>query len=142
MGTADELRQAYRRLIAAVAANDADAVAGIVSPDIVDHGPVPGQPPGLAGIVFWMRGIHAGLSGLSGVVEDTVAEGNKVAGRVTWRGTHAGPFLGMPATGKPVTVAAMHILRFEEGLAVEWWGVPDVYGALTEMGAFFELPAD
>jgi predicted ester cyclase len=142
MGTADELRQAYGRLIAAVAANDADALAGIVSPDIVDHGPVPGQPPGLAGIVFWMRGIHAGLSGLTGVVEDTVAEGNKVAGRVTWRGTHAGPFLGVPATGKPVTVAAMHILRFEEGLAVEWWGVPDVYGALTEMGAFLELPAD
>jgi predicted ester cyclase len=142
MGTADELRQAYGRLIAAVAANDADALAGIVSPDIVDHGPVPGQPPGLAGIVFWMRGIHAGLSGLTGVVEDTVAEDNKIAGRVTWRGTHTGPFLAIPATGKPVTVAAMHILRFEEGLAVEWWGVPDVYGALTEMGAFLELPAD
>jgi predicted ester cyclase len=141
MGNADELRQAYGRLITAVAANDADALAGIVSPDIVDHGPVPGQPPGLAGIVFWMRGIHAGLSGLSGVVEDTVAEGNRVAGRVTWRGTHTGPFLGIPATGKAVTVAAMHILRFEEGLAVEWWGVPDVYGALTEMGAVFKLPA-
>jgi predicted ester cyclase len=141
MGNAEELRQAYGRLIAAVAANDADALAKIVSPDIVDHGPVPGQPPGLAGIVYWMRGIHAGLSGLTAVVEDAVAEGNKVAGRVTWRGTHAGPFLGVPATGKTVTVAAMHILRFEEGLAVEWWGVPDVYGALTEMGAIFELPA-
>ncbi|WP_426979513.1 ester cyclase [Pseudarthrobacter sp. O4] len=140
MRNGDELRQAYGRLIAAVEANDPDALAGIVSPDIVDHGPVPGQPPGLEGIVFWMRGMHSGLSGLTGVVEDTVVEGDKVAGRVTWRGTHAGTFLGLPATGKPVTVTAMHLLRFENGLAAEWWGVPDVYGALTDLGARFELP--
>ena len=138
---ADELRQAYGRLIAAVAANDEDALAGVVGADVVDHAPVPGQPPGLAGIVFWMRGIHAGLSGLTGTVEDTVVEGDKVAGRVTWRGTHAGPFLGLPASGKPVTVAAIHILRFEDGRAVEWWGVPDLSGALAALGAHFEMPA-
>jgi predicted ester cyclase len=140
MGSADELGLAYRRLIAAVVANDEDALARVVGADIVDHSPVPGQPPGLAGIVFWMRGIHAGLSGLTGSVEDTVAEGDKVAGRVTWQGTHSGPFMGLAATGKPVTVAAIHILRFEDGLAVDWWGVPDLYGALTTMGARFDLP--
>ena len=140
MGSADELGLAYRRLIAAVVANDEEALAGVVSADIVDHSPVPGQPPGLAGIVFWMRGIHAGLSGLTGSVEDTVAEGDKVAGRVTWQGTHSGPFMGLAATGKPVMVAAIHILRFEDGLAVDWWGVPDLYGALTTMGARFDLP--
>jgi len=140
MGNAEDLGQAYRRLIAAVVANDEDALSRIIGPDIVDHGPIPGQPPGLAGIVFWMRGIHAGLSGLTGSVEDTVAEGDKVAGRVTWRGTHAGPFLGLAATGKPVKLAAIHVLRFEDGLAVDWWGVPDLFRALTEMGARFELP--
>ncbi|MET4095931.1 ester cyclase [Arthrobacter sp. UYCu712] len=61
-------------------------------------------------------------------------------GRVTWRGTHAGTFLGLPATGKPVTVTAMHLLLFENGLAAEWWAVPDVYGALTGLGARFGLP--
>jgi predicted ester cyclase len=142
MGSADELGLAYRRLIAAVVANDEDALARVVSADIVDHSPVPGQQPGLAGIVFWMQGIHAGLSGLTGSVEDTVAEGDKVAGRVTWQGTHSGPFMGLAATGKPVTVAAIHILRFEDGLAVDWWGVPDLYGALTKMGARFDVPPD
>jgi predicted ester cyclase len=142
MSNADELRQAYGRLIAAVEANDADALAEIVRPDIVDYGAVPGQPPGLAGIAVWMRGIHASLSGLSGVVEDTVVEGDKVAGRITWRGTHAGSFLGLPATGKPVRFSSMHLLRFENGLATEWWGVPDLYGALTDLGAKFELPPD
>lgn len=142
MRNADELRQAYGRLIAAVEANDPDALAEIVHPDIVDYNAVPGQLPGLAGIVAWMRGIHASLSGLSGVVEDTVVEGDKVAGRITWRGTHAGSFLGLPATGKPVRFSSMHLLRFENGLATEWWGVPDLYGALTDLGAKFELPPD
>jgi predicted ester cyclase len=142
MRNADELRQAYGRLIAAVEANDPDALAEIVHPDIVDHDAVPGQPPGLAGIAAWMRGMHASLSGLSGVVEDTVVEGDKVAGRITWRGTHVGSFLGLPATGKPVRFSSMHLLRFENGLATEWWGVPDLYGALTDLGAKFELPPD
>jgi hypothetical protein len=132
MSNAEGLRQTYERLIAAVVANDPDALAGIISPDVVDHGAVPDQPPGIAGIVFWMRGMHASFSGLSGIV--------KVAGRVTWRGTAVGSFLGLRATGKPVTFSAMHFLRFERGLVAEWWGVPDLYGALTEIGAMFELP--
>ncbi|WP_426303256.1 ester cyclase [Arthrobacter sp. R-11] len=141
MGNNDRLREAYGRLIAAVAANDEDALAGIVSPDIVDHGPVPGQPPGLAGIVFWMRGLHAGLSELTGHVEDTVVEGDKVAARMTWRGVHTGPFLGLPATGKSLKIVSIQILRFEDGFLVEWWGVPDLYGAFSEIGARLELPA-
>jgi predicted ester cyclase len=140
MNAADELRQAYLRLIAAVEANDPDALARVVSPDIVDHNAFPGQPPGLAGIALWMQGIHDSLSGLSGVVEDTVVEGDKVAGRITWQGTQVGSFLGLPATGKPVRFASMHLLRFENGLATDWWGVPDLYGALTELGATFQGP--
>jgi predicted ester cyclase len=139
VGHKDELRQAYGRLIAAVAANDEDALGGVMSPDIVDRSAGPDQLPGLAGIVLWMRGFHAGLSDFSGSIEDTVVEGDKIVGRLTWRGTHTGPFLGMAATGKTIEFASIHILRFDNGFAVEWWGVPDIYGALTGMGARFEL---
>lgn len=142
MGKADEMRQAYERLIAAVGANDPEALADIVSPGIVDHSAVPGQPPGLAGITLWMQGMHASLAGLTGVVEDTVVEGDKISGRITWRGTHVGPFLGLPATGKPVRFSAMHLLRFEDGRVTEWWGVPDLVGALTDLGATFQLSPD
>lgn len=139
MREADEMRQAYERLIAAVGANDPVALAEILSPGIVDHSALPGQPPGFAGRTLLMRGMHASLAGLTGVVEDTVVEGDKISGRITWRGTHVGPFLGLPATGKPVRFSAMHVLRFEDGLATEWWGVPDLFGALTDLGASFEL---
>ena len=140
MRNSDEVRQAYGRLIAAVEANDPDALAETMSPNIVDHNAFPGQLPGPAGIVLWMQGMHASLSGLKGVVEDTVVEGDKIASRITWQGTHVGSFLGLPATGKPVKFASIHLLRFENGLATDWWGVPDLFGALTDLGARFELP--
>ena len=46
-----------------------------------------------------------------------------------------GSLLGLPATGKPVKIGSMHLLRFENGLATEWWGVPDLYGALQQAWA-------
>jgi len=49
---------------------------------------------------------------------------------------------GRPDSGKPVEVGSIHILRFQDGVAVEWWAVPDLYGALTQLGARFEGQAD
>ncbi|MGH1549664.1 ester cyclase [Leifsonia poae] len=141
MDSAATLRQAYSRLITAIEADDPDALAACISPSIRDHGALPGQPPGAAGIIEWMHGMHSSLSGLTCVVENTVVEGDELAGRVTWSGTHTGSFAGLPATGRSVTFAAMHILRFENGLAVEWWGVPDLYGALVGLGATLQPPA-
>lgn len=135
MPNSDDPRRSYLGLIAAIEADDPDAVLARVSPGIVDHSALPDQPPGAAGIILWMQGMHESLSGLRCVVEDTVVEGEKLAGRVTWSGTHTGTFVGLPATGRPVSFSAMHVLRFENGLATEWWGVPDLYGALVGLGA-------
>ena len=140
MLNSDELRQAYGHLIAAIEANDPDALARVVSPDVVDHNALPGQSPGIAGIALWMQGLHRSLSGLRGVVDDTVVEGDKIASRITWMGTHVDSFLGLPATGKPVRFGAMHLLRFENGLATDWWGVPDLYGVVTALGATLQPP--
>jgi hypothetical protein len=57
---------------------------------------------------------------LTGVVQDAVVEGDRISGRITWRGTHVGPLLGLSATGKPVRFGAMHPLRFEDVLATAW----------------------
>ncbi|MEV8214069.1 ester cyclase [Leifsonia sp. NPDC077715] len=141
MRNAADLRQSYVRLIAAIEADDTDALTASISPSIVDHSALPGQPPGAAGIVQWMHAMHESLSPLRCVVEDTVVEGDKIAGRVTWSGTHTGSFIGLRATGRTVTFEAMHVLRFDDGQAAEWWGVPDLYGALVGLGATLQPPA-
>ena len=59
-------------------------------------------------------------------VEDQVAEGDKVATRWTFRGTHQGEFMGVLATGKQITVTGINISRHVNGKYVEDWGNWDV----------------
>ncbi len=58
-------------------------------------------------------------------VEDMIAEGDRVAARVTMRGTHLGEFMGVAPTGKPVEVRAIDMFRIANGKIVEHWGHAD-----------------
>ena len=62
-------------------------------------------------------------------VEDELAEGDRVVSRSTLRGTHQGEFMGIPPTGKPVTVTGMSIDRIVEG-----WLNFDGLGMLQQLG--------
>ncbi len=132
----EEHKATYRRIIEAVNAGDFDALDALFAADMVDHNPVPDQVPGLAGFKQWMATARRSFPDLRGTVEHLLAEGDLVAGRVTWRGTHVGPFAGAAPTGRVVTFEAYHIARFEAGKVAEWWGTADIFGALTRLGAF------
>ncbi len=67
-------------------------------------------------------------------IEDITAEGDKVWARLTARGTHRGPFMGLPPTGRPIEIDVIDICRFEGGQLVEHWGVPDRFGMLEQLG--------
>jgi steroid delta-isomerase-like uncharacterized protein len=58
---------------------------------------------------------------LTTTIDDIVAEGDRVAVRGTDRGTHQGPYMGRPASGREVTVTWIEIFRIENGLTVEGW---------------------
>ena len=68
-------------------------------------------------------------------IEDILAEGNRVAIRALFRGTHAAPFQGIQATGKVVTAPVMLIYVIENGKIVEHWMNADVLGLLQQLGA-------
>ncbi len=68
-------------------------------------------------------------------VEDQIAEGDKVVTRLTMRGTHLGPYRGMPPTGKKIEVGGVSIGRFADGKAVEGWLLTDTLGLLQQLGA-------
>jgi len=129
------LRQIYEAIIEAVVAADEDGLERLIAEDIVDHNAVPGQGSGREGIVYWMTMMHDVFADLTGIVEDTVVEGDKIAARVTWHGTHRGDFVGVPGTGAPVAMQSVQILKFADGMACEWWGTADVFGVLHQVGA-------
>ena len=69
------------------------------------------------------------------VVEDTVAEGDKVAARCRVRGTHQGDNLGVAATQKPVEFTGIAIVRIENGKIVEAWNNFDFMSMFQQLGA-------
>lgn len=70
---------------------------------------------------------------LHAIMEDVLSDGNKVIGRIVWHGTQRGGLTGVEPTGKQVAFAAIHIVRFEERKAVEWWGIADPLGAVEQL---------
>ncbi|MCO5185974.1 MAG: ester cyclase [Anaerolineae bacterium] len=71
-------------------------------------------------------------------VEDMIAEGDKVVTRYALIATHRGEFMGIPATGKPVHLAAIWIHRLENGRIVEGqrWGAWDRLALLEQLGVY------
>ena len=79
----------------------------LVAEDYVELDPLPGQPPGRAGLIGTIALVRMAFPNFHWTIEELVAEGQKVAGFGVWRGTHQGMFLGIPPTGKRVTVPCM-----------------------------------
>ncbi len=59
-------------------------------------------------------------------IEDMFGEGDRVVGRYTYRGTHKGDFMGIPPTGKQVTVTGIGIIRVANGKILEEWIISDL----------------
>lgn len=68
-------------------------------------------------------------------VDDMIVAGDMVADRVTWRATHRGELMGIPPTGRRVTVTEIHLARIADGKIVERWGNWDPLGLLRQLGA-------
>ena len=74
-------------------------------------------------------------------VEDTIAEGDQVVSRYTFRGTHQGPFRGIAPTGRPVVFTGNEIHRIVDGQIVEQWSEFDSSGVARQLGSAERTPA-
>ena len=102
----------------------------------VNHDPnSPPVPPGPEGIAQLITLYRTAFPDLTAVVEDVIAEGDKVAYRLTFRGTHTGELMGMPPTGKPVMYTGIGIDTVINGTITEMWLNFDALGMLRQLGA-------
>ena len=111
----------------------------LFAPDYVIHGAPPGISPGLAGLRQLITAFWTAFPDEHAVVEDLIAEGDKVVSRVTVRGTHQGDFMGIPPTGKQIRWTAIAISRIEDGKFVEDWFSSDDLGFLPQVGAIPQM---
>ena len=106
----------------------------IIDPNMIEHSPVPGQEPGIEGLKKLVIAFRTAFPDPRSTVEDLIAEGDKVVGRMTTTGTHKGEFMGIAATGKRVEFSEIHIVRIANGKAVEHWGNSDDLGMMQQLG--------
>ena len=111
------------------------------APDYVWHSPSPGVFPDLdrAGMKQMMPAFFTALPDLHYTVEDLIAEGDKVVSRFTARATHQGEFMGVPATGKVVTLTGISISRLASGKVVEDWDSFDALGLMQQLGVIPQM---
>ncbi len=117
---------------------DVSGLDEICSSDFVHHGP--GMPPDLEG--FKQMGVmfRSAISDMEVVVEDVIAEGDRVVDRITVRGTHTGELMGVPASGKRFEIEEVHIARIADGKIVERWSHADMLGLLQQIGGIPASP--
>ena len=111
-----------------------DAIDELIDPGVVDHAAPPGFPTGREGAKQFAAMMRSAFPNLHLTMEDMIAEGEKVVMRSTWSGTHEGEFMGIPATGRQVTVSAIDITRVADGRMVEHWEQFDALGLMQQLG--------
>jgi steroid delta-isomerase-like uncharacterized protein len=110
-----------------------DRIPDYIAADMIKH--TPGLSAGAAGLRQDFESFFRAFPDMQFTVEDVVVEGNKVAARYYWTGTHQGDFVGVAATGKQVTVTGLDLWQLRDGKCIEHWNQEDALGLLQQLGA-------
>jgi steroid delta-isomerase-like uncharacterized protein len=135
----EENLEALRQSHARYRVRDLEGHLGLYSQSVIHHGFSSRIRPGVAGLRDHHTQILNAFPDVRLDVSDTVADGERVAYRFLFSGTHKGKYLGTPPTGKVVTAAGMHMYLFQNGVVVEVWQVFDTFGFLSQIGVIPRL---
>jgi predicted ester cyclase len=105
----------------------------IIDENFVSHDPLPGQPGDKAGLYATVRAFHEAFPDWHLHNEAFVVEGDTVAHRITWTGTHTKEFMGFKPTGRKIHVRSFDFNRFKHGKMVERWSVFDTHSFLKQL---------
>jgi steroid delta-isomerase-like uncharacterized protein len=136
----EQNKRVFEKLVEeAYSKGNVDVLNEIFAPNFTEHqaGIV---PPTAEGVKRSIAAIRGAFPDMKLTVEEMVASGDKVWARLTGRGMHRGPFVGIPPTGKSIVITVMDECRFENGQIVEHWGVADQLAVMAQIGALPRPP--
>lgn len=111
-----------------------DLVDEHLADDWVGHNSAVPEPIGPDGLKEFASTLRTAFADLENTVEDVIAEGDMVAIRTRFTGTHEGEFMGIEPTGTEVEIQEFTIARLEDGKVVETRSQPDVMGMMLQLG--------
>ena len=135
MGTDESKAIACRIVEEVLNRGNLAVVDELFAPDYLDHSPRPGQWAGAQGYKYSIISLRTAFPDLRHTIDDVIAEDDRVMLFLTARGTHQGEFLGLPPTGKRVTIRGLILLRLAGGKVVERWSLGDDLGLVLQLSA-------
>lgn len=129
----DNNKTIARQTMQALSDRDLEGVVARATPTSTFHGWAP-EPLDPHGYKEFMSALLAAFPDSRFVVDDVIAEGEKVAVRHRLLGTHQAEFQGVPATGKNVETNAVVIFQIENGMITEAWLNADIMGMMQQIG--------
>ena len=125
-----------RRWIEVFNARDDDGEADVRGPEYLAHAPASLEPAPLDSEAWtrFLAGFVEGFPDLRLTVENAVGEGDLVAQRVHFEGTHTGEFQGLPPTHRKVSFSGLELNRFVDGRVAEHWFQLDALSLLQQLG--------
>jgi steroid delta-isomerase-like uncharacterized protein len=112
---------------------DLDSVRTNMAPDSRFYGWAP-EALDADGHRAFMSALLTAFPDSNFIIDDVIAEGDKVAVRHRLQGTHQAELQGAPATGKQVEVNGIVIFRIEDGKVAEAWLNADIMGMMQQLG--------
>lgn len=129
-------KQVMEQFIRFINTGDRTLGESIISPDVIFYAPTSAEPlHGFEVYIAVLDMMRGAMPDVQWKAEEFIAEGDKVMIRFTMSGTQTQPFMGMPATGKPVKVTAMNIYELKDGKIIREHGLPDLFTMLQQLGA-------
>ena len=132
---AEQLRELTRKLYGEVLERgDAAALNRYVAENMHEHQPFPGSVGGRDSLRVFVKMMTTAFPDGKYDLLDMTVDGDKVWVYSSFHGINTGEFMGMPATGKPVTAEGIDIMRVAGEQVVEHWGVFDQFGLMVQLG--------
>ena len=113
---------------------DLSVADDIIAPDIAFRGSLGLTAVGIDGFKGYVATVRAAFPDFHNSIEDLVAEGDKVAVRLAYRGTHRGEVFGAPPTGRPVAYPGIAIFRISGGKITDAWIMGDTWSLRQQLG--------
>lgn len=133
--TTEQNKDIARRYLVDVWGNwDFEAEKELVAEDLVDHNALPDLPPGREGHHRFLLICQNAFPEIDVTIDELIAEGDKVGYQWRIRTTHKGEFMGVPPTGKEITLTGSDIVRIEDGQIAETWHIEDNLGLMQQLG--------
>jgi steroid delta-isomerase-like uncharacterized protein len=112
---------------------NSSAVDEFLAPGFIDHNALSGDRKGLQGYKDTVSNFRTAFPDITYSLDQVLAEGDRVAIRLSAHGTHKGNFMGIPASTKQVSFGGMTFIRIQGGKLAELWGLVDMPGLLGQI---------